>query len=558
MAVLLGQPDLGLDPRVKNYPALKKQIIDTGGLLHAVEWRNRLGPGFPVLICILGGTGAGKSVLFNSLIAAKGSKVGLIRPCTRGAVISCPLSLVNTLEDFLNEWGFGSESQIFPYQARTFENVILVDTPDFDSIEKSNQIISNHFFVLSDLILFVASQEKYADMAGRKVIRNAFKWGKEISVILNKAVSEDAFADFQQSLCNEFPEMELSRIDRIEGIPDILPTDSRITHFLNVLEKFESIDEVFRLRNAEHTRLRSITLENLETTIDSINNFQARVRKVIHCVETAAEKVIEEVESQLDVSGSKDVEERIQVRLENLLRKYDILYAPRSAVRMAFRKVFTAIRSAIPANWVGRDEAGIDEKVSIETFLQNDYGYSLVMIEASIARFNLSVAEILSSDEDFSDFRSIALESCPRLTSEQIRTFYEQVFPNIEQLLEGEFEKFKQGLSTADELKLYGSYTLWAVFLVTAEVAIGGGITLLDMVLNTAIAPFIPKWLLKLKVVDILRDIAARVDSYRRDAFRKILQSQAKVYTDVFLTLGPNEASVRNLLNLRDSLQNTV
>jgi hypothetical protein len=158
------------------------------------------------------------------------------------------------------------------------------------------------------------------------------------------------------------------------------------------------------------------------------------------------------------------------------------------------------------------------------------------MIEASIARFNLSVAEILSSDEDFSDFRSIALESCPRLTSEQIRTFYEQVFPNIEQLLEGEFEKFKQGLSTADELKLYGSYTLWAVFLVTAEVAIGGGITLLD----------------------ILRDIAARVDSYRRDAFRKILQSQAKVYTDVFLALGPDEASVKNLLNLRDSLQNTV
>ncbi|MGO9738210.1 MAG: hypothetical protein ACLPVO_12360 [Desulfomonilaceae bacterium] len=395
-------------------------------------------------------------------------------------------------------------------------------------------------------------------MAGRKVIRNAFKWGKEIRVILNKAVSEDAFADFQQSLCNEFPEMELTRIDRIEGIPDILPTDNRITHFLNVLEKFESIDEVFMLRNAENTRLRSITLENLETTIDSINNFQARVRKVIHSVETIAENVIEEIESQLDVSGSKDVEERIQVRLENLLRKYDILYAPRSVVRMAFRKMFTTIRRAIPANWVARDEAGIDEKVSMETFLQNDYGYSLAMIEASIARFNLNVAEILSSEEDFSDFRSIALESCPRLTSEQIRTFYEQVFPNIEQLLEGEFEKFKQGLSTADELKLYGSYTLWAVFLVTAEVAIGGGITLLDMVLNTAIAPFIPKWLLKLKIVDILRDIAARVDSYRRDAFREILQSQAKVYTDVFLTLGPDKASVKNLLNLRDSFKNTV
>ena len=244
-------------------------------LLHAIEWRNRLGLDFPILICILGGTGAGKSVLFNSLIAEKVSKVGLRRPCTRGAMISCPLPFVNSLKAFLNEWGIGSESQIFPHHSRTFENVILVDTPDYDSIEKSNQVISDHFFILSDLILFVASQEKYADMAGRNVIRNAFKWGKDIKVVLNKAVSEDAFADFQQSLRNEFPEIELSRIDRIEGTPDILTTDKGITHFLNMLEKFESIDEVSRLRNAEHTRLRSVTLENLETTIDSINDLEA-------------------------------------------------------------------------------------------------------------------------------------------------------------------------------------------------------------------------------------------------------------------------------------------
>jgi GTPase SAR1 family protein len=557
LTVVLGQPDLGLDPRVKNYLALKKQIIDTVRLWHAIEWRNRLGLDFPILICILGGTGAGKSVLFNSLIAEKVSKVGLRRPCTRGAMISCPLPFVNSLKSFLNEWGMGSESQIFPHHSRTFKNVILVDTPDYDSIEKSNQVISDHFFILSDLIFFVASQEKYADMAGRNVIRNAFKWGKDIKVVLNKTVSEDAFADFQQSLRNEFPEIELSRIDRIEGTPDILTTDKGITHFLNMLEKFESIDEVSRVRNAEHTRLRSVTLENLETTIDSINDLELRVRKVIHSVETIARKIIEEVENQLDLSGTKDVEERIQVRLENLLRKYDILYAPRSAVRMALGKVYTTIRSTIPSNWVARDEAGIDEKVSAKTFLQNDYGYSLAMIEASIARFNLTVAEFLSSEEDLSDFRSIAFESCPRLTSEQIRTFYEQVFPNVEQLLEVEFEKFKEGLSTTDELKLYGSYTLWAVFLVTAEVAIGGGITLLDMVLNTAIAPFIPKWLLKFKIIDILRDIATRVDSYRRDAFREILQNQAKVYIDVFLTLAPEEVSVKNLLTMRDSLRNT-
>ncbi len=558
MADLLRQLDLGLDPRVKNYLALKKQIVDNVKLLHAIEWRNRLGSDFPILTSILGGTGSGKSVLFNSLVAAKVSKVGIMRPCTREAVISCPLPLEKILEAFLNECGLGSESRIFPYQARTFENVILVDTPDFDSIEKSNQIIADHFFLLSDLIIFVASQEKYGDMAGRNVIRSAFKWGKEIRVVLNKAVSDDAFSDFHQSLCSEFPEMELSRIDRIEGTPEILPIGGPISHFLNLFKRFESIDEVSRLKTAEYDRLRAITLDSIETTLHSINDFQLRVQKIVESIETDAQRIMEDVENQFDVSGSKEVEERIQVRLENLLRKYDILYAPRSAVRMAFRKAFTTLRSAVTTNLVVSENVGIDEKVSVETFLKNDYGYSLAMIEASIARLNLRVAELLSCEEDLSDFRSIALESCPRLTSEQIRAFYERVFPNIESLLEGEFEKFREGLSTVDELKLYGSYTLWAVFLVTAEVAIGGGMTLLDMVLNTAIAPFIPKWLLRLKIVDILRDIATRVDSCRREAFREILQNQAKVYTDVFLNLGPNEALVKTLFNLRDSLKNTV
>ena len=205
-----------------------------------------------------------------------------------------------------------------------------------------------------------------------------------------------------------------------------------------------------------------------------------------------------------------------------------------------------------------RDEAGIDEKVSIETFLQNDYGYSLAMIEASIARFNLNVAEILSSEEDFPISDRLPLNHAQDLHPNKFARFMNRFFQTLNNYWKENLKNSNRGCPLRMNSSCYGSYTLWAVFLVTAEVAIGGGITLLDMVLNTAIAPFIPKWLLKLKIVDILRDIAARVDSYRRDAFREILQSQAKVYTDVFLTLGPDEASVKNLLNLRDSFKNTV
>ncbi len=121
-------------------------------------------------------------------------------------------------------------------------------------------------------------------------------------------------------------------------------------------------------------------------------------------------------------------------------------------------------------------------------------------------------------------------------------------------MLEAEFEKFKQGLSTVDEIKLYGSYTFWALLLITAEVAIGGGLTLLDMVLNTAIGPFIPKWLLKLKIVDILREIGERIDHQRSEAVQDILKHQAENYKLAFLKLAPEKTSVDRILKTRNDL----
>lgn len=180
----------------------------------------------------------------------------------------------------------------------------------------------------------------------------------------------------------------------------------------------------------------------------------------------------------------------------------------------------------------------------------------LPQLEASIAKLNLHVAEILSSTEEFSDFRRIVSESCPKFTSEQIKTLYRDAFPDVEHLLEEEFEKFKNGLSTLDEIKLYGSYTLWSLFLITAEITIGGGLTLLDIALNTVIVPFIPKWLLKLKIIDILRDIAQRIDDQRREALRNILRGQADVYINIISDLAPDEEALNELVRMRNNLEN--
>jgi hypothetical protein len=136
----------------------------------------------------------------------------------------------------------------------------------------------------------------------------------------------------------------------------------------------------------------------------------------------------------------------------------------------------------------------------------------------------------------------------------EIHSLYEGAFPGIEHLLEEEFTRFKDGLSLKDEFKLYGSYTAWALFIITAEVVMGGGFTLLDALLNTVIMPFIPKWLLNLKVLDVLREIGERVDRKHRQVLNNILSQQAELYMSEFSGLLPDLQQMAQIMDLRKSL----
>ena len=107
---------------------------------------------------------------------------------------------------------------------------------------------------------------------------------------------------------------------------------------------------------------------------------------------------------------------------------------------------------------------------------------------------------------------------------------------------------------TADEIKLYGSYTLWALVLITAEIVVGGGFTLLDALLNGVIMPFIPKWLLNLRVLDTLKEIGRRVDERHRKELRDILRSRAHLYGETFTGLLPSRESLASLRKVREAV----
>ena len=112
----------------------------------------------PLLVLLLGPTGAGKSSLFNSLVGRAASRTGVLRPTTRELV-----ALVRPEDrDSLTGPG-GPLAGVGPDRMRLIvdeaapEGVILVDAPDVDSVEHANRELTDRLVEAADLAVFVTT-----------------------------------------------------------------------------------------------------------------------------------------------------------------------------------------------------------------------------------------------------------------------------------------------------------------------------------------------------------------------------------------------------------------
>lgn len=243
------------------------------------------------------------------------------------------------------------------------------------------------------------------------------------------------------------------------------------------------------------------------------------------------------------------MEAHIQERLQQLLRKYDIFFVPRMIIRNAVKKALGLVAELLFSS-TSESENG-EKALRSEDLETTRSSVRLEPLQSAVAKLNLRIAEMLASDPTLEDLRRVARTDVPAFDEAEIRRRFEKAFPGVQSLLEAEFNRLRAGLTLGDEVKLYGSYTVWALLLVTAEIVLGGGFTLLDALLNTAIVPFIPKWLLNLKIVDLLREIGERVDREYRDSLRTILEQQGEVYVTIFRGLVPDEEAVEAVHGLR-------
>lgn len=143
-------------------PAL---LADAGALLDRAGERMRLS-GDHTVVTLAGGTGSGKSSLFNAVCGLDLSPVGLRRPMTSQAH-ACVWGLdgAGPLLDWLDvdkRFRYARASALDSSES-SLQGLVLIDLPDHDSIQAVHRAEVDRFVTVADLLVWVVDPQKYAD-----------------------------------------------------------------------------------------------------------------------------------------------------------------------------------------------------------------------------------------------------------------------------------------------------------------------------------------------------------------------------------------------------------
>jgi GTP-binding protein EngB required for normal cell division len=165
------------------------------------------------VVSLAGGTGSGKSSLFNQLSGADFSTVGVTRPVTRDAH-ACVWGVAGSGP--LLEW-LGvprrfryARSSALGGGEQSLTGLVLLDLPDHDSVLGHATDLVDKLVGLSDLIVWVLDPQKYADAAvHRRFLVPLAGHSEVVAVVLNQCdlltpgQIEDCGADLRRLLDEE-------------------------------------------------------------------------------------------------------------------------------------------------------------------------------------------------------------------------------------------------------------------------------------------------------------------------------------------------------------------
>jgi hypothetical protein len=152
----------------------------------------------PLLTVVGGSTGAGKSTLVNSVLGARVTTPGVLRPTTRSPVLVCsPVDQPafagdRVLPGMVRTTGEGDTTSGIKLVATDAlpPGLALIDAPDVDSVVEANRELAGQLLGAADLWVFVTTAARYADAVPWDLLRTAQERGTALAVVLDRVPPE--------------------------------------------------------------------------------------------------------------------------------------------------------------------------------------------------------------------------------------------------------------------------------------------------------------------------------------------------------------------------------
>ncbi len=518
-----------------------------------------------IWVVFIGGTGTGKSTVFNTLCGLPLSHTGIERPKTRGPIayayqgmsmeqgfpipgIRVKMSSADASEG-QRFTGKAGEIQIVEHDRKEVSHWILVDTPDLDSLEQDHRQMADDLYLMSDVVVFVTSQEKYADGVPYEFLQTIQKDRKPFFFILNKAGVETNPEDIASALEDHSIRMPEDRFWLFSYLssaaPEVLPEGGDFYDFSRAFSRTLSPEAMADVLREERARKAQILGERLDALLESLNREHQASEQWISGLERLLGETSDAFLKGQEEKFSDESRAYLQTEIRSLFEKYDVLARPR---RMVTQILSTPLRMLgllkKPDAMRTREEAltKLREKVDLSP------------VNRMLDQFNRKVLEQLSPSDPTAPLYGEIRRPDLLITEEEVR---ERVWREQEDLLawlQETFDKLAEGIPKHKEWGIYSTSVLWGIFIVSLEAAIGGGLGFLDAAVDSLLAPFVTKGATELFAYHELQTIARELTERYQEGLLSVIREQRDRYGERMDSLRTPPETLSRLQELRKTV----
>ena len=514
-------------------------------------------------VLFMGGTGTGKSTLFNAFCGSNLSAAGVERPKTQGPILFAPRGAeVSKLlgadpgppepaSPQAEPVSSGSSGRltVIEHERPHWRHLILVDTPDLDSVATANRDAAQDLYLLADVVVFVSSQEKYADEVPYGFLLRVLEERKPLYFILNKAQPNFSSTELLEPLRAQGPAPAPAQVWLIPFAPyrpeQWIAQHPAFRHLKETLLSTIGGDGSAERRAPRLARQAATVrrrINHLQTLLAQEQSAAAAwLERLEDLYRSACRALIDDQRQHL----AAESRQYLQAEIRRLFARYDVLARPRRLLREFFLAPLRLLGIAGP-------QPGSDGREALRRVRDK---IDLAPVQSAVVAFNRSVLQELSpAAKDAPLFREIR-RGPVALTETEVRQLVWREQERLVEWLEETFKDLAGGISKTKEWGIYSTSIVWGILILAFETTVGGGFTVIDAALDSALAPFVTKGAVELFAHQEIQRVARQLAERYRNALVAVLNVQKERYTERMEVLLPTASTRQQLAELEQSLE---